>query len=236
LFLASVFNTSINFDFKKQFRIKHLVNIKIKLPIDKNNGPDWKYMEDYMKKIFNSHKNPNFKKLEELPKKIKSEEKINLSKWKKFNLTELFNYKRGKRYKKADHKEGDIAYISSSAKNNGIDNFVNPPSELTIYENCITLANSGSVGKCFYHNYKFVPSDHVHVLWLKNGKLKKEIALFLIAVIEQNKDKFMFNKEISESTIKEIEFFLPIKNDKPDWVFMENYIENMSKKIESALV
>jgi hypothetical protein len=51
LFLASVFNKSINFDFKKQFRIKQLVNVKIKLPIDRNNEPDWKYMEDYMKNL-----------------------------------------------------------------------------------------------------------------------------------------------------------------------------------------
>jgi len=106
---------------------------------------------------------------------------------------------------------------------------------MAVYENCITLANSGSVGTCFYHNYKFVASDHVHVLWLKDGKLKREIALFLIVAIEQNKSKFMFNKEISDSTIEEVEFFLPIKNNQPNWAHMEAYIKNISKKIECAL-
>jgi hypothetical protein len=51
LFLASTFNKSINFDFKKQFRLKHLVNVKIKLPVDKTGEPDWGYMEDYIKKL-----------------------------------------------------------------------------------------------------------------------------------------------------------------------------------------
>ena len=52
LFLASVFQKNINFDFKKQFRLKHLVNVKIKLPVNKKQEPDWKYMEKYISKVF----------------------------------------------------------------------------------------------------------------------------------------------------------------------------------------
>lgn len=212
------------------------MNVKIKLPVDKKSEPDWEYMEDYIRTLSRSCQSPDLRKLEELPNKIKNETRINLASWKKFKLKDLFNYKRGKRYKKGDHKKGGIAYISSSAKDNGIDNFVSPPSYMTIYENCITLANSGSVGTCFYHNYEFVASDHVHVLWLKEGKLKREIALFLIATIEQNKSKFMFNKEISERTIEEIEFLLPFKDNKPNWGYMEDYIKNLSNRIENALI
>jgi len=51
LFLAAVFNKTINFDFKKQFRLKHLINVKIKLPVDSNGEPNWEYMENYMKKL-----------------------------------------------------------------------------------------------------------------------------------------------------------------------------------------
>lgn len=51
LFLASVINRYVNFDFKKQFRIKHLDKVKIKLPVDKKGEPDWKFMEDYIKKL-----------------------------------------------------------------------------------------------------------------------------------------------------------------------------------------
>jgi hypothetical protein len=65
--------------------------------------------------------------------------------------------------------------------------------------------------------------------------LKRENALFLIATIEQNKNKFMFNKEISESTIEEIDILLPTKDKEPDWEYMEDYIKNISDKIENVL-
>jgi nitrogen regulatory protein PII-like uncharacterized protein len=236
LFICSILNSVVEKYSYNNARILEKIRDEVhKLPVNKEGEPGWEYMEDYIRNLSVSSQNLDLRKLEELPKKIRNETKINLSSWKKFKLGDLFKHKRGKRYKKGDHKLGDIAYISSSAKNNGIDNFVNPPSTLTIYENCITIANSGSVGTCFYHDYKFVASDHVHVLWLKENNLKKEIALFLCAVIEQNKNKFMFNKEISESTIKEIEFFLPTKNDGPDWTFMEKHIKNISQQIYGSL-
>lgn len=76
--------------------------------------------------------------------------------FKPFRFDEIFRYERGRRYKKADHTSGDIPYISSSAFNNGIDNFVNPPRYMKIYKNKLTLANSGSVGSCFYHTYNII--------------------------------------------------------------------------------
>lgn len=45
--------------------------------------------------------------------------------WKEFDLREVFPYiQRGKRLKSADHIDGNTPYVSSSAMNNGVDNFV----------------------------------------------------------------------------------------------------------------
>jgi len=57
LFLISVLNKYVNFDFKKQFRLKHLINVKIKLPVDENDEPDWKYMELYINELSKNIKN-----------------------------------------------------------------------------------------------------------------------------------------------------------------------------------
>src|SRR3989339_1692177 len=130
LFIISVWNSIYSqkvFNYKKKASQKAIKECFIPLPVNKKGEPDWKYMEDYIKTLSFSCQSPNLSRLEELPKKIKNETRINLSSWKKFKLTDLFNYKRGKRYKKSDHKLGNIAYISSSAKDNGIDNFVSPP-------------------------------------------------------------------------------------------------------------
>ncbi len=85
-------------------------------------------------------------------------------KYKYFTFESVFKYERGRRYKTEDHSAGDIAYISSSGINNGVDNYVSPPSFMKEYENKITFANSGSVGSFFYHPYKFVASDHIMVV------------------------------------------------------------------------
>lgn len=130
-----------------------------------------------------------------------------------------------------------MPYISSSAFNNGIDGYVALIDGLKSYKNCITMANSGSVGSCFYHEYTFVPSDHVHVMWLKELELSREIALFLIAILERNKNNFYFNKEISNNTIDEIELILPVnENDDPDWKYMECFIEQIYMYIYQALI
>lgn len=75
-------------------------------------------------------------------------------------------------------------YLQQSSIN-GIDNYINPPKYMKIYKNCITIANSGSVGATFYHDYEFVASDHVTVMWLKDRPLTKKIALYLITLLEK---------------------------------------------------
>ena len=72
----------------------------------------------------------------------------NKREWKEFFFTDIFtDIKRGKRLKKADHKEGNMPYVSSTSLNNGIDGFVGNERNVRIFDECITLANSGSVGR-----------------------------------------------------------------------------------------
>lgn len=68
---------------------------------------------------------------------------------------------RGKRLKTDDHVVGSMPYVSSSSIDNGVDNFIGNEDDVRIFEDCITLANSGSVGTAFYQPFKFVASDHV---------------------------------------------------------------------------
>ena len=50
---------------------------------------------------------------------------LNDCEWKEFNIREIFPFvKRGKRLKTADHVDGDIPYVSSSAMDNGVDAFI----------------------------------------------------------------------------------------------------------------
>lgn len=154
----------------------------------------------------------------------------NISKWKEFNFSDVFKFKRGKRLTKLDQRDGEIAYISSTKENNGIDNYINPPDYMTVYENCITLNNSGSVGYTFYHDYKFVSSDHCTVFWLKDESIEMNlyISIFIRPIIEALKPKYNFAREISDARLKKEKIILPAtKSKKPDWTFIEKYIKSL---------
>ncbi len=161
--------------------------------------------------------------------------KINKNNWQEFNFDDIFAISRGKRLIKSDQIAGNTAYISSSKKNNGIDNYILPPDYMKLYKNALTLNNSGSVGYCFYHPYNFVASDHCTVIEIKDKKIKLNnyISLFLKPIIELMKSKYNFAREINNERLEKEKVLLPIANDKsPDWEFIENYIKDLSKKIK----
>ena len=161
--------------------------------------------------------------------------KINKNNWQEFEFDDIFTISRGKRLVKIDQVGGEIAYISSSKQNNGVDNYILPPDFMIIYQNALTLSNSGSVGYCFYHPYKFVASDHCTVINIKdeNIKLDNYISLFLKPIIESMKGKYNFAREINNERLRKEKILLPVKDDKSlDWGFMKNYIKDLSRDIK----
>ena len=152
--------------------------------------------------------------------------------YKYFLISDVFNYCRGKRLIKLNQEDGDIAYISSTKFNNGVDNYIAPPSYMKVYKNCITIANSGSVGYAFYHDYEFVASDHVTVLWLKDRELNKKIAMYLITLLKALKENYFFNREMSDKRIQKDYIKLPINDDESiAWDYIESYIDSMVPEI-----
>ncbi|MBQ9636355.1 MAG: restriction endonuclease subunit S [Prevotella sp.] len=156
---------------------------------------------------------------------------LNELKWKAFDIHDVFpDVKRGKRLKTDDHIEGNMAYVSSSALNNGVDNFIGNEDGVRIFDNCVTLANSGSVGTAFYHPYKFVASDHVTKL--KNKAFNKHIYLFIATVANRLSEKYSFNREINDKRLGREKIMLPIdENEQPNYAFMEAYMKAVEKRL-----
>lgn len=203
--------------------------MKIMLPINEKEEPDFLLMESYIKKvIISKQKRYNdyvLKQIENLTyKEIKGLEE---KEWDEFFLIELFpNIQRGKRLTKANQEVGTTPYVSSTAINNGVDNYISNIKKVRIFENCLTVANSGSVGAAFYHPYKFVASDHV--THLKNKDMSMFVYLFISTMINRLSEKYNFNREINDKRICREKIMLPINNDsKPDYEYMEQYIKNI---------
>lgn len=150
--------------------------------------------------------------------------------WKEFKFTDIFTkIQRGKRLTKGNQVEGNMPYISSTATNNGVDNFISNEVNVRKFDNCLTLANSGSVGSCFYQQFEFIASDHVTALQNKN--FSKEVYLFLSSVIKRLEEKYSFNREINDTRISRETVILPVDSaGTPNWKFMEDYIKQERKK------
>ena len=151
--------------------------------------------------------------------------------WNEFYLRDIFpDIQRGKRLKTADHIHGCVPYVSSSAINNGVDAFIGNSGKVRKFEECLTLANSGSVGKTFYHSYEFIASDHVTSL--KSDKLNKYSYLFIATIVQRLEEKYSFNREINDVRINKEKIVLPVDElGKPDYAFMEQYIKEREWRI-----
>lgn len=157
--------------------------------------------------------------------------KLQHANWKAFDFTEVFTeIQRGKRLKKADHKAGNIPYVSSTSLNNGVDGFIGNESGVRKFFDCLTIANSGSVGYAFYHQYEFVASDHV--TQLKREGLDKYTYLFLAPIVQRLSEKYSFNREINDERIKREKLLLPATdNGEVDFFFMSNFMKEVEANI-----
>lgn len=90
--------------------------------------------------------------------------------------------------------------------------------------NGLSLANSGSVGSCFYEPFEFVASDHI--THLKNEKFNIYQYIFIATVLNMLKEKYNFNREISDKRIGKEKVILPQKQNDIDCDFCENNIKS----------
>lgn len=204
----------------------------ILLPVNTSELPDYDFMEQYIKErellLVQNYKFC-------LDKAMQSEESIpslKEKKWKEFYLKDIFsNIKRGKRLKTADHIIGTTPYVSSSSINNGVDAFIGNNAGIRKFHDCLTVANSGSVGETFYHKYEFIASDHVTILY--SDKLNVYSYLFISVLIQRLEEKYNFNREINDSRINTERIILPIDSSgQPDYIYMEKYARNLFLKIK----
>ena len=203
---------------------------KILLPINSKGEPDYSFMEQYMrqkeKEKIDKFQNHITKRIEQV-KNFNDVKPLNQIEWGEFYLKQVFTeIQRGKRLKKDNHKKGNIPYVSSSAMNNGIDAFVSNNERVRIFDNCLSIANSGSVGATFYQPFSFVASDHITKM--KNENFNEFIYLFISSITKRLSEKYSFNREINDARIQKEKILLPInKKGEPDYEYMENYIKKL---------
>lgn len=203
------------------------------LPVTDSGKPDYEYMAEYTRQkreaLLSKYRTYVEKCIEEIGEPVEIPA-LNEKEWSHFKMPEIFEMiQRGKRLKTADHVAGMIPYVSSTANNNGVDDYIEATSGTRVFGDCISLANSGSVGTAFYEPFDFVASDHVTAL--KTEGMSKYCYLFMTALIEKQGSNFNFNREINDARIKNMQVMLPVDDSgEPDYEYMEQYSRNMMLK------
>lgn len=153
---------------------------------------------------------------------------IKIDSWKPYKMDDIFIFTKGKRLTKNDMVPGKLNYLGAISENNAVRELIEAsPQHLG---NCITVNYNGSVGEAFYQSEPFWATDDINVLNLKNYALNENIGLFLCTVIKKNKFKFSYGRKWTLEQMKNTIIYLPSTNGKPDYKFMDKYINNLKIK------
>ena len=95
--------------------------------------------------------------------------------------------------------------------------------------NKITVSYNGSIARAFYQKNAFWASDDVNVLSLKEYELNKNIAMFLLVLIEKEKYRYNYGRKWDKELMLDSKILLPQKCGTPDWGYMDSYIQSIIK-------
>lgn len=218
------------YSYGRQAQLNVVKRERIMLPVDDAGEPDYEYMAEYTRQKREAMLDKYCEYAEECVAElgdIVDIPALDEKEWTHFKMPEVFDLiQRGKRLKNADHVPGIVPYVSSTANNNGVDDYIEATPGTRVFGDCISLANSGSVGTAFYEPFEYVASDHVTAL--KTEGMSKYVYLFLTATIEKQGSNFNFNREINDARIKNMQIMLPVDDaGEPDYAYMEQYAKNM---------
>ena len=135
---------------------------------------------------------------------------------KPFKICDLFKIVRGKR-KLTDMHKGQYPFVSSKSVDNGIVDFV----DIYDYEDCITVANNGSVGSSFYQKGKFCCSSDVTVLTNPIKDINQQhILLFICSLLERYKSVYNYGTKWSLQRMKYDTIDLPVNDEVLDFTVL----------------
>jgi hypothetical protein len=232
-FLVSVIRNSImNSTYADQLSSTVLPNLEIKLPLDLSGQLNWLYMEKYIENL-DVTINDSITKFDSVNNAKK--EKMDITLWKKFPISNLFKVVKGSRLTKADMKEGSIRYIGASSFSNGITQYI-ANTEHIHPGNVLTVCYNGSdIGRTFYQDEQFWATDDVNVLYPK-FELTKEIALFLAPIIKAVGGSHEYDDKWKKEDMEKDELCLPVdKTGNPDWIYMTNYMKSVQMEVCNAI-
>lgn len=231
-----------------------LKNTFISLPT-KNGKVDFDFMESFIAELDSERVTElesyliasglkDYELTEEEEKAIKS---FNEVKWKEYQMKYLFErintkklpYK-AKELPKEPKGKHILPCLTSSFLNQGL-NYFAPKENATILKNVISIPSNSDVYRAYFQSREFtVLSDAYAIKWIYGDKeLSKNQYLFTVLCINEVTDlpKYSYKNKLGGWKIVRDKFIsLPIKNNKPDYEFMEILVSAINKLVIKDVV
>lgn len=171
--------------------------------------------------------------------------KIDTSTWKTFGFTEIFKVCKGFYNKKPEPSgEGTIPFLSATSDNNGVtehytleeianatrtgDGYNDPLSRKLFPGHAVCVTNNGSVGFAYYQAEQFTCSHDVNPLYRLDGEFTEATGLFVASVIMKDRYRWAYGRKWRPERMVHSTIDLPATPDgKPDWQWMESYIDSL---------
>lgn len=150
--------------------------------------------------------------------------KMDIARWQSFYLTDLFEVKGTKTTSLLELQEfgvGKFPFVTTQATSNGIEGFYNFYTE----KGRVLTIDSAVLGFCSYQDTDFTASDHVEKL-IPKFNMTQNIAMFLVTIMNREQYRYNYGRKASQERLKSRSIKLPAKNGKPDWDFMEKFINS----------
>lgn len=171
---------------------------------------------------------------------VKNKKTVDVTKWKKFSISDLFDCQLAKgdlQPKKLE--QGDIPLVSAGFANNGIVTNVDKRGD-----GISEIFKAGSItvdmfGKTFYQPFDFFAVSHGRVnILVPKFALSQNAALFVVSVLDKTLNgKYSFSKMCSNSKLVKEYIYLPATKDgQPDWKHMEQFIAEIYTRTHTGCV
>ena len=153
--------------------------------------------------------------------------KLNIDSWKEFILGDIFDCETTSPININDAVEGNIPYITRSAINNGLTDYLGN-SDKIVKGNCITIGAEGTYA--FYQPKDFIPG--VKIYTIRHEKLNCLTSMFIVSILNSYAHLYSYGRARVLEKLKKEAIKLPCtKNGDPDWQFMEEYVKSLKYKL-----
>lgn len=237
---ASRIATTKKYDYGAKFNRKEMRSTKIHLPI-KSGQINLDFMENFVAELEARRSAELEAYLSATGLKdytLTTEEERALAdfgqqQWRRFNLHDLFGKAtRGKRLKSDDRVAGSLPFVTAGEADTGISAFIGNP----VYRFKANTVTIDMFGSAKYRNYEYGADDHVAVV--HTDGLEKMAVLFITSAIHKAAytGEFHYGRNFYAKDADNLMINLPVKDDDPDYVYMQTLISAVQKQVIKDVV